>query len=75
MTFEQITLEALKLPAHVRAELADRLIESLDCVELSEIDRLWASEARRRADEIIEGKVETIPADVVFSELRRSSRS
>jgi putative addiction module component (TIGR02574 family) len=71
MTVEQIAAEAMHLPTEARAQLADRLVESLDAAELNRIDRLWSAEARRRLDEIIQGKVETIPGDEALARARR----
>jgi putative addiction module component (TIGR02574 family) len=71
MTIDQIAAEALSLPREARAELADRLFESLDTSELTEMDKLWAAEAKRRTDELLSGKVQGIPGEVVFAEARR----
>jgi putative addiction module component (TIGR02574 family) len=71
MTLEQLAAEALHLPTEARAQLADRLVESLDAAELNRIDKLWASEARRRLDEILQGKVETIPGEEALARARR----
>ena len=72
MTIEQIAQEALALPSEQRALLADRLVESLDAAEVHRIDRLWATEARRRRDEVRQGLVETIPGDEALAQVRRS---
>jgi putative addiction module component (TIGR02574 family) len=71
MTVEQIAAEAMNLPSEDRAQLADRLVESLDATELNRIDRLWSTEARRRLDEIQQGKTETIPGDEALARARR----
>ena len=71
MTLDQLAAEALHLPTEARAQLADRLVESLDAAELNRIDKLWASEARRRLDEILQGKVETIPGEEALARARR----
>ena len=71
MTAEQIVAEALRLPVEERATVIDRLSESLDSAPLNEMDKLWASEAKRRADELISGKVHGIPGEQVFAEARR----
>ncbi len=46
MTIEQLEAEAMQLPAHHRARLAEALIASLD--EEAEIEQIWADEAERR---------------------------
>lgn len=54
-----IEKEALHLPASNRAELAHKLLESLDERE-AEIDPLWLSEAERRLTELQSGLVPAI---------------
>jgi len=73
MTVEQIAEAAMNLPTEARAQLADRLVESLDAAELNRIDRLWGTEARHRLDEILQGKVETIPGDEALARARRAA--
>jgi hypothetical protein len=72
MTIDQIAEEALALPSEARALLADRLVESLDAAEANRIDKLWATEARRRRDEVRQGLVQTIPGDEALARVRRS---
>jgi hypothetical protein len=72
MTLEQLAEEALALPSDSRALLADRIVESLDVSELSDIDRLWGAEAKRRRDEVREGLVKTIPGEEAFLQVRRA---
>ncbi len=71
MTIEQIEQAALALPDEARARLADRLVESLEAPELGHIDRLWASEAKRRRDEVRQGKVQTIAGPEGVARVRR----
>jgi putative addiction module component (TIGR02574 family) len=72
MTKQQIEAEALKLPPHERARLAELLIASLD--EEDEIARAWADEAERRYEELRSGAVQPIPAEEVFNKLRSRPR-
>jgi putative addiction module component (TIGR02574 family) len=72
LTVEQLANEAMQLPAAARAELAEKLVESLDTAELTEIDKLWAAEAIRRRDEVRQGLVKTIPGDEALAQVRRS---
>ncbi len=72
MTMDQIAAEALTLPSEERALLADRLVESLDAAEANRLDRLWASEAKRRRDEVRQGLVQTIPGEEALARVRRS---
>ena len=69
-TVDQLAEQAMGLPGESRAELADRLVASLDAEELSRIDRLWLVEAKRRRDEVRTGAVETIPGDVARRKVR-----
>ena len=71
-TIDEIEKEALALPGEDRAKLADRLVESLEAQELGQIDKLWAAEARRRRDEVRQGKVKTIPGSEGLARVRRS---
>jgi putative addiction module component (TIGR02574 family) len=72
MTIEELAEEALALPTEQRALLADRLVESLDAGEVSRLDQLWAAEAKRRRDEVRQGRVQTIPGDEALARVRRS---
>lgn len=72
MTVEQLAEEALALPSKSRALLADRIVESLDVAELGDLEQLWAAEAKRRRDEVREGRVKTIPGDEAFLKVRRA---
>ena len=72
MTLDQIEKEALALPSEARARLADRLVESLEAAEVSHIDTLWASEAKRRLDEVRQGRVRTVPGPEGLERVRRS---
>jgi putative addiction module component (TIGR02574 family) len=66
---EELFDDAISLPADVRMQLVDRLLQSLNPTQ-GEIDRLWAREAEKRVSEIRSGKVKTIPGDKVFDKLR-----
>lgn len=71
LTLDQITEEAMKLPADSKALLADKLVESLESENLDEIQRLWSAEAIRRRDEVRSGQVKPIPGEEVMEEVRR----
>jgi putative addiction module component (TIGR02574 family) len=62
--------EALLLPREDRAELVEKLLESLNVPTQKEIDHLWAQEAEKRIKEYEEGKVEAIDGEQVFREIR-----
>ncbi len=69
ITREQIEQEALRLSPTSRAQLADKLVPSLDGSELDDLKREWAATAVR--DEIRSGAVKPIPGDEVLAEARR----
>jgi len=71
LTIDQLEQEAMQLPPASRAQLADKLVESLDSAEIDEIQRLWAAEAMRRRDEVRSGRVKPIPGEEVLAEVRR----
>ncbi|MEO7622699.1 MAG: addiction module protein [Gallionella sp.] len=72
LTVEQIAEEALALPSEARALLADRLVESLDPAEEGYVHQLWGAEARRRRDDVREGRVQTIPGDDALAQVRKT---
>jgi len=69
---EKIIAEALELPRNVRADIAERLIESLEFEEPLELSGEWREEIRRRCREIDEGTAEFVDADKVFAQLHAS---
>ena len=66
-TAERIVAEALSLPPHERAFVAEQLIESLDTSPGSELSAAWREEVRRRCREVDQGAVELRSADEVFA--------
>ena len=71
MNLKQIEDEVLHLPVDERAELAQKLLLSLDSGSEDEIESDWLLEARRRAKELDEGIVQPIPAE----EVRRKAQA
>jgi hypothetical protein len=71
MSKDEIFRAALSLNQEVRAELADRLLESLDesDQDQEEIDRLWAREAEDRLAAFERGEIAEISGDEVFASL------
>ncbi len=53
-----------------KAELLKALIGELDGPADVDVERAWLVEAQRRHREIVEGKVQPIPAEQVFENLR-----
>jgi putative addiction module component (TIGR02574 family) len=58
--------EALLLTPVERAELAERLLTSLDSSSQSEIDRVWAQEAEERLDAYERGEIKVVSATEVL---------
>ena len=65
MNTKQLIDEAASLPVEERAFVVDSLLRSLNQPE-SEIDKIWANEAKRRLDELRSGRVKAIPGEEVF---------
>ena len=57
---------ALALPAENKAELAQRLLDSLEDADQAEVDRAWVEEIDRRLKDYADGKINAIPAEQVF---------
>jgi len=56
------------LPPKDRTYLAEQLLASLD---ESELEQQWATEAKRRRDEVRSGRVQAIPAAEVYRRIDR----
>ena len=62
-TLDQIEAQALALADHERAELAERLVESLAQRQNSAPQAAWLALARKRRDDIRSGAVAGIPGE------------
>jgi len=71
-TVEQLVSQAMSLPGEMRARLAELLVESLDTDDFGAIEKAWILEAKRRRDEVRDGKVEPIPGDEALLDVRNS---
>lgn len=71
MKLKQIEDEALRMTEEERAELAQKLLLSLDAPSESEIAEDWLVEAQRRARDLDGGIVQPVPAD----EVRRKAQA
>lgn len=71
MNLQQIEKEALHLPEEQRAELAQKLLLSLDVPPDNEIEEAWLAEAQHRARELDKGIVQPVPAE----EVRRKAQA
>lgn len=65
----EILQDALSLPPTERAEVAERLLSSLDTPDRQRVNELWAAEAEDRLDAYERGEIKTIPAKQVFDQI------
>ena len=65
---------ALSLPADDRAEIAERLMFSLDDQHQAEIETAWDAELQRRANEVDRGEIALIPGDEAIRRLRQRNK-
>ncbi len=65
-----IEKEAMKLPPHERALLADRLLQTLDNHDIL-INQIWAEEAEQRLASFRDGKLEALDGQTVIESLRK----
>ncbi len=70
----QVLKEALSLPPDERAEIAERLLSSLDPPSREEIDALWGIEAEERLDAFDGGHIKAVPAKQVFDQVGKKRR-
>ena len=68
ISVDELATKAMALPGEARALLAEKLVESLD---QEMIDKLWLTEAKKRRDEVREGRVKPIPGAVVMEDVKK----
>ena len=66
----EIEAKICSLTLEDKTELIRFLIADLDGPADADVERAWVVEAQRRHREIVEGKVEPVPAQRVFQNLR-----
>lgn len=66
----------MNLPPSVRKDVALRLLESLEVGDDDSVQEAWTAEIGSRIDDILSGKVQTIPGEEVFARAaeRRAAR-
>ncbi len=64
----ELAVQALSLPSEDRAQLAERLVESL---ENDTIEKLWMVKAKKRRDEVRSGRVKPISGDEALEQVRK----
>ena len=70
MNTTAIEQSVLGLPKLERAHLVHLLLDSLDSPSDAEIQDIWLSEARRRADDIDSGKVSLVSGEQLEREVQ-----
>jgi putative addiction module component (TIGR02574 family) len=70
---EEVMTQALMLDEHNRAEVAARLLDSLERID-TEVDRVWSAKLDRRAAEMESGAVQGIPWEDLRERLMRGHR-
>jgi putative addiction module component (TIGR02574 family) len=68
ISVEDLTTQALVLPAEDRAKLVERLIASFEPRSPSEV--AWLTLAARRRDDVRAGKVAMVPVDDAIARVR-----
>jgi putative addiction module component (TIGR02574 family) len=74
MSIQDLEKAALSLSLEERAQLAHRLLHSLDELSDEENEQLWTQVAERRVQELRSGKVKGIPTEDVLSDVRAKLR-
>lgn len=70
MTLEELESKALELEPPARARLAKKLLNSLEALSESEVERLWVEEAERRNERMEQGIVDARRAEDVIEDAR-----
>lgn len=69
---QEMEKKAINLSPEERAELAHKLIASLEDTEDREVETAWDAEIERRVKEIKNGKAKGRPAEDILAEIRAS---
>jgi len=71
---EKIEEEIRSLSIAEKVQLLRLLIAELDAPADADIERAWLEEAQRRHRDLVEGKVQGVPGERVFENLRARLR-
>jgi hypothetical protein len=71
LSFDEICAEAMALPNGAKASLVEKLVASMEAKISPELERFHLDQAKRRRDEIRQGKVDSVPGQVAL-EMARS---
>ncbi len=66
---QSVIADALALPPLERAEVIDRLYQSLRSEREREIESAWAEESERRIDAYLAGQADTVPYEQIKRQL------
>ena len=66
---QSVIADALALPPLERAEVIDRLYQSLRSEREGEIESAWAEESERRIDAYLAGQADTVPYEQIKRQL------
>ena len=66
---QSVIADALALPPLERAEVIDRLYQSLRSDREREIESAWAEESERRIDAYLAGEADTVPYEQIKRQL------
>lgn len=66
----EIETKIRSLSLEDKTELIRALIAELDGLADGDVERAWLQEAQRRYREVVEGKVQPVPGECVFENLR-----
>jgi hypothetical protein len=61
LSFEEICAEAMALSNGAKTSLVEKLVASIEAKISPELERLHLDQAKRRRDEIRQGKVDPVP--------------
>ena len=71
LTIEQLMQEALALSNSDRAQLVEKLVESLEFDIDPSIQDAWTIEAQKRRNEITSGTIEPISGEEALAQVRK----
>jgi len=71
-TAQKICIEALSLPRKSRAEIAERILASLEQEADTKAEKAWKAVIRRRRTEIRSGRAKVRPAEEVMRDALRA---
>jgi putative addiction module component (TIGR02574 family) len=71
---EKVLAEALRLDTRQRAEVAAKLIASLDGEPEEDVEAAWAAEAERRIEEVEGGRAKLVAWEDVERRIEREIR-